>query len=153
MRYRVVCVGKPDGGPYGAAVRRDLARLDALAAAELVVVRSGGGRDPGARRQHEARTLAAAVVGRGVALDERGRSFTTAALAAHVSDLELRGERRLTLLVGGADGLDPDLRDAQAETWRLSDLTLAHELALAVLMEQLYRVETLRAGHPYHRGG
>ena len=57
----------------------------------------------------------------------------------------------LTLWVGGADGLDADLVAGADERWRLSDLTLAHELALAVLLEQLYRVESWRAGHPYHR--
>lgn len=152
MRYRVACVGKPDVGPYGAAIRRDLARLDALAAAELVVVRAGKGRDPAARRRQEAPALVGAIQGRGVALDERGRAFTTVALAEHLAALDLRGESKVTLLVGGADGLDEAARAACAETWRLSDLTLAHELALAVLVEQLYRVEALRAGHPYHRG-
>jgi 23S rRNA (pseudouridine1915-N3)-methyltransferase len=153
VRYRIVCVGKPDGGPYGAAIRRDVARLAALTPAELVVVRAARGRDPEARRRQEAVGLAAAVQGRGVALDERGRAFTTERLAAHVAALDLRGESRLTLVVGGADGLDAGLRAGLAEAWRLSDLTLAHELALAVLAEQLYRVEALRAGHPYHRAG
>ncbi|MFN2321387.1 MAG: 23S rRNA (pseudouridine(1915)-N(3))-methyltransferase RlmH [Trueperaceae bacterium] len=152
MRYRVVCVGKPDGGPYGAAIRRDLARLDAVAAAELVVVRAGKGRDGAARRRQEGSGLVGALQGRSVALDERGRTFTTAALADHVAALDLRGESKLTLVVGGADGLDDAVGAACSEAWRLSDFTLAHELALAVLFEQLYRVESLRAGHPYHRG-
>jgi 23S rRNA (pseudouridine1915-N3)-methyltransferase len=151
VRYRLACVGKPDGGPYGHAIHRDLARLDALARAELVVVRSGKGRDPAARRKQEGAALTATLQGRGVALDERGRTFTTAALADHVAALDLRGASKLTLVVGGADGLDEAVVGACAEVWRLSDLTLAHELALAVLVEQLYRVEALRAGHPYHR--
>lgn len=153
MRYRVVCVGKPDGGPYGVAIRRDLARLDALAAAELVVVRAGKGRDPAARRRQEGAALVGALQGRGVLIDERGRTFTTVALSGHVAALDLRGASKLTLVVGGADGVDDAVGAACAEAWRLSDFTLAHELALAVLVEQLYRVEAHRAGHPYHRGG
>lgn len=153
MRYRLVCVGRPDVGPYGTAVRQHLARLAALTPAELVVVKGAKGRDPDARRRQEAAALGDAVVGRSVALDERGRAFTTRSLAAHVAALDLRGDSRLTLLVGGADGLEPSLRDAVDETWRLSNLTLAHELALAVLVEQLYRIESLRGGHPYHRAG
>jgi 23S rRNA (pseudouridine1915-N3)-methyltransferase len=152
MRYRIVCVGRPDGGPYGAAVAHVLARLTALAAAELTTVKAGKGRDPAARRQREAEGLRAAIQGRSVALDERGRAFTTLALAEHVAGLDLRGDSRVTLLVGGADGLDERLRAEVDETWRLSDLTLAHELALTVLIEQLYRIEAVRAGHPYHRG-
>jgi 23S rRNA (pseudouridine1915-N3)-methyltransferase len=151
MRYRIACVGKPDGGPFAAAVATYLPRLSALAPAELVVVKTGSGRDVAARRRVEAAGLRAVAIGRSVALDERGRAFTTMALAEHVSALDLRGESRLTLWLGGADGLDPALRDGADERWRLSDLTLAHELALTVLLEQLYRVESWRAGHPYHR--
>jgi 23S rRNA (pseudouridine1915-N3)-methyltransferase len=151
VRYRVVCVGRPDGGPFGAAVATYLPRLAGLAPTELLPVRAGRGRDPAARRRAEAAALRPLAVGRTVALDERGSSFTTAALAQHVERLELRGDGRLTLWVGGADGLDPDLVAGADERWRLSDLTLAHELALAVLLEQLYRVESWRSGHPYHR--
>lgn len=151
MRYRVACVGRPDGGLFAAAVAAYLRRLAALAPAELVVVKAGQGRDVAVRRRGEAAALRNATIGRSVALDERGRAFTTLALAEHVSALEGRGDSRLTLWLGGADGLDRELRDAADERWRLSDLTLAHELALAVLLEQLYRVESWRAGHPYHR--
>jgi len=151
VRYRIVCVGKPDAGPFGAAVATYLPRLAGLAPTDLIVVRSGQGRDPATRRRVEAAALRSASVGRTVALDERGRAYTTEALAAHVAAADLRGESRLTLWVGGADGLDPELRDAADERWRLSDLTLAHELALALLLEQLYRVESWRSGHPYHR--
>ena len=152
MRYRIACVGRPDGGPFAAAVATYLPRLAGLTPAELVVVRPGRGRNVAARCRHEAAALRAATMGRSVALDERGRAFSTVVLADHVAALELRGESRLTLWVGGADGLDPGLRGEADERWRLSDFTLAHELALALLLEQLYRVESWRAGHPYHRG-
>jgi len=151
VRYRIVCVGKPDGGPFGAAVATYLPRLAGLAPTELVVVRAGQGRDPVVRRRSEATGIRAATSGRAVALDERGRAFSTVALAEHVAAADLRGESRLTLWVGGADGLDAELTASADERWRLSDLTMAHELALAVLLEQLYRVEAWRAGHPYHR--
>ena len=94
---------------------------------------------------------ASASGGRSVLLDERGTAFTTAELAAHVRALELRGESRLVLLIGGADGVDDAARAAVDATWSLSPLTLPHELALVVLLEQLYRVESLAQGHPYHR--
>lgn len=151
MRYRVACVGKPDGGPFAEAATRYLTRLRGLGETELLPVRASRARELERRRREEADALQAAVVGRMVALDERGRSFDTAGLARRIGELEQAGEGRITLLIGGADGLHPDLRQAAAETWRLSDLTMAHELALVVLLEQLYRVESLRVGHPYHR--
>lgn len=152
MRTRVVCVGRPDSGHFVGAVEAYLARLNPLAPTELLSVRAGRGQNIGLRRRVEAQALRAVAIGRTVALDERGTRWDTAALAAHLAGLELRGEGRLTLWIGGADGLDPELISAADERWRLSDFTLAHELALVVTLEQLYRVATLRVGHPYHRG-
>lgn len=151
LRLFVACVGRPDAEMHGAAVATYLKRLQVLTPTSLVWVKAGRGRDPGTRRAAEALALRAAVVGRSVALDERGARFTTEGLAAHLRELGNRGEGRLTLMIGGADGLDPELSAAADERWRLSDFTLPHELALVVLLEQLYRVASLEAGHPYHR--
>ena len=87
-----------------------------------------------------------------VVLDERGELPTTADFARRVERWRLQGVRRVVYLVGGADGHPEGLRRAANWTLALSRLTLQHELALLVLLEQLYRVETLLAGHPYHRG-
>ena len=79
-----------------------------------------------------------------VALDERGRDFTTKQFAA------LLGEPT-TFVIGGADGLDPVLKKEASLLLRLSALTLPHALAQVVLCEQIYRAATLLTGHPYHR--
>jgi 23S rRNA (pseudouridine1915-N3)-methyltransferase len=97
------------------------------------------------------RILAATPPGaRLVALDERGQDVTTGQLATR-----LRGwldERRVTVFVlGGPDGLDPELRQRSACLIRLSSLTLPHALAQALLCEQLYRAASILTGHPYHR--
>ena len=85
-----------------------------------------------------------------VALDERGASFTTSALAQRLKDWQLGGDD-VALVIGGPDGLDPALRQSAHERIRLSDLTLPHALARVLLMEQLYRAWSVNAGHPYHR--
>ena len=54
-------------------------------------------------------------------------------------------------MIGGADGLDPAIKEGAALLLRLSALTLPHALAQVVLCEQLYRAATLLTGHPYHR--
>ena len=79
-----------------------------------------------------------------VALDERGKDFTTRQFAA------LLGEPT-TFVIGGADGLDPQIKARAALLLRLSALTLPHALAQVILCEQLYRAATLLTGHPYHR--
>lgn len=72
-------------------------------------------------------------------------------MAERVTALETRGVSQVSLLIGGAAGLSELVREAAGELWSLSALTLPHELARLVLLEQLYRLETIRAGHPYHR--
>ncbi len=151
MRYRVVAVGKLKEAFYRDGCRHFLARLSHLAACEVVEVKDARARSAVESRELEGRALLAQVHGRGVVLDERGSAFTTAALADHLSRLEGRGVSMLTLLIGGAEGHGEALRGAVDEAWSLSPLTLPHDLARLVLLEQLYRAETVRAGHPYHR--
>jgi len=79
-----------------------------------------------------------------IALDERGREFTTAQFAKLL-------QAPSAFVIGGAEGLsDATKREAQI-TMRLSAMTLPHALAQLVLLEQLYRAATLLTGHPYHR--
>jgi 23S rRNA (pseudouridine1915-N3)-methyltransferase len=79
-----------------------------------------------------------------IALDERGREFTTAQFAKL---LDLPG----AFVIGGADGLSQATKRDAAITLRLSAMTLPHALAQVLLLEQLYRAATFRTGHPYHR--
>ena len=79
-----------------------------------------------------------------VALDERGREFTTAQFAKLL-------QAPSAFVIGGADGLSDATKRAAQITMRLSAMTLPHALAQLVLLEQLYRAATLLTGHPYHR--
>jgi 23S rRNA (pseudouridine1915-N3)-methyltransferase len=85
-----------------------------------------------------------------VALDERGTTLTTLALASKLKDWQLSGDD-VALVIGGPDGLDPAFRQAAQERIRLSDLTLPHALVRVLLVEQLYRAWSINAHHPYHR--
>ena len=79
-----------------------------------------------------------------IALDERGRDLTTAQFAPLLN-------RESAFVIGGADGLDAEVRKSASLLLRLSALTLPHALAQLVLVEQIYRAATLLTGHPYHR--
>lgn len=85
-----------------------------------------------------------------VALDERGTSLTTVALAGKLKHWQLEAAD-VALIIGGPDGLDPAFRQAAHERIRLSDLTLPHAFARVLLIEQLYRAWSINANHPYHR--
>jgi len=85
-----------------------------------------------------------------VALDERGTTLTTVALAAKLRTWQLEADD-VALVIGGPDGLDPAFRQAAHERIRLSDLTLPHAMVRVLLVEQLYRAWSINANHPYHR--
>ena len=85
-----------------------------------------------------------------VALDERGTSLRTTALAERLKEWQLGGGD-VALVIGGPDGLDPEFRQSAHERVRLSDLTLPHAMVRVLLIEQLYRAWSINANHPYHR--
>ena len=85
-----------------------------------------------------------------VALDERGTSLTTLALADKLKTWQLESSD-VALVIGGPDGLEPAFRQAAHERIRLSDLTLPHAFARVLLIEQLYRAWSINANYPYHR--
>lgn len=85
-----------------------------------------------------------------VALDERGTTLTTMALAERLKAWQLQGGD-VALVIGGPDGMDPAFKRAADERLRLSDLTLPHAMVRVLLVEQLYRAWSINANHPYHR--
>ena len=85
-----------------------------------------------------------------ILLDSRGRQFTSDEFAAHLGRLRDSGAQSLTLAIGPADGWSPAARTRASLVFSLGLITLPHELARAVLAEQIYRALTILANHPYH---
>lgn len=85
-----------------------------------------------------------------LALDERGEQWSSTELAAELRTW-LERHPRVTILIGGPDGLAEQCRRRAAHIWSLSRLTLPHGLVRVVLAEQIYRAWTILQGHPYHR--
>jgi len=85
-----------------------------------------------------------------VLLDERGKQLTSKSLAAKLTDWQSDG-RDLCFIIGGPDGVSDAVRQRANMMWSLSQLTLPHGMARALLSEQLYRAWSLQTGHPYHR--
>ncbi|MQY52576.1 23S rRNA (pseudouridine(1915)-N(3))-methyltransferase RlmH [Rhodocyclus gracilis] len=87
-----------------------------------------------------------------IVLDERGDDLTTLALAQHLREWMQDG-RDTAFVIGGADGIDGEIKRAAERRIRLSSLTLPHAMARLVLCEQLYRAISVVRNHPYHREG
>ncbi|WP_018151204.1 23S rRNA (pseudouridine(1915)-N(3))-methyltransferase RlmH [Leeia oryzae] len=85
-----------------------------------------------------------------IALDERGARWTTMDLAKQLQAWQQDG-RDIALVIGGADGLDPEVKNRADQLLSLSPMTLPHGFARVLLAEQLYRAVSILNNHPYHR--
>ena len=86
-----------------------------------------------------------------VALDGRGKAFSSEELAAQLGHWRMQG-KDLAFLIGGADGLSAAVRQRADQQWSLGPLTLPHPLVRVLVAEQLYRAASQLGNHPYHRG-
>ena len=86
-----------------------------------------------------------------IACDEHGAAHTSRAFSDRIAKLRDGGERRLVIVIGGADGLSPRILAAARETLAFGVQTWPHALVRAMLAEQVYRAVTILAGSPYHR--
>lgn len=87
-----------------------------------------------------------------ILLDSRGKEFSSEAFAKFLGDNQDTNPLPLVLAIGGADGFSTETKTAAKHTISLGKMTLAHELARVVLLEQVYRAFTILKGHPYHSG-
>ena len=145
MRWRLLVVGRPRLAYAREGVTDYLTRLEGFVSIGIESVKAS---DP--TRESE-RLLALSKDCFRLVLDERGKLFSSRAFAAEIQKITLQPKKTCAVLIGGADGHAPAVREQADLLWALSPLTLQHELALVVALEQLYRAQTLLAGLPYHR--
>lgn len=119
---------------------------------EIALGKRGKGADIRRAIASEGQQMLAAIGDRDrvVALDVKGKPWSTEQLASNLADWQLGGSN-ISLLVGGPDGLAEECLQRADQRWSLSALTLPHPLVRIVLAEQLYRAWTINNNHPYHR--
>lgn len=146
MRIRLIVAGKPALAYAKAGVDEYLKRLSRFGSYELVIVKAGSSDDVSARLLERSEGCYR------IALDERGESLGTREFASKLATIAACGDiKTVAFLIGAADGHNDTLRTAADQLLALSSFTLQHELALLVLLEQLYRTASLQSGSPYHR--
>ena len=155
MKIRVLAVGRKQPDWLNRGVQEYVRRLPRHLGFSVVEVapanRSGQGDVTSIKRQEADRLNARINAGNLViALDEGGRTVTTADLAASL-ERWLQDGTDVDIVIGGADGLHEDFLRGAAERWSLSGFTLPHGLARLMMCEALYRAWTMTQNHPYHR--
>lgn len=146
MKFQVIVAGKPALAYAKLAVEDYLKRLSRHGSCELIVVKAGSSEEVSARLLERSEGSFRIV------LDERGKALGTRELHKQIEGLRLRGDiKAVSFLIGAADGHTETLRQQADLLLQVSPMTLQHELALVVLLEQLYRLASIDAGSPYHR--
>jgi 23S rRNA (pseudouridine1915-N3)-methyltransferase len=155
MKFLICTVGHKMPPWVEAAFREYAKRMPREAATELIEIKPekrGSGKTAEQLRAAEGARIRAAIPPRCriVAMDERGSQWTTGMLTDSITKWMTNGGDT-AFLIGGADGLDPGIRNSADEVFALSALTLPHAFVRILLAEQLYRAVSLIKGHPYHR--
>ncbi len=145
MHWKIIAIGKPALSWAREGIADYLQRLTRMARVEMEYLRDG------TAEEVDERLLRASEGCRRIVLDERGSTPDTMSLRLKLDAWEMQGVKRAALLIGPANGHTPAMRAVADDIWALSRLTLQHELALTVLLEQIYRIYTIKRGEPYHR--
>ena len=155
MRISVVAVGRLRTGPEKVLLDDYLTRFDrigrtlGLGPARVIEVedKKNAGMGSEAALLRKALPKGAMIC----ALDERGRLMSSTDFADRLGAWRDAGWRELALIIGGADGIDPDLRAGADFSISFGSMVWPHMLVRVMLAEQLYRAATILSGGPYHR--
>ncbi len=155
MRIRLIAVGGKMPGWVTEGWREYAKRLPAEIQLELVeipLVTRRKNADVKRLIQQEGDAMLAKVQPgeRIVTLEVNGKPWSSEQLAAELERWQLDA-RTVNLMIGGPEGLAPQVQARSEQQWSLSPLTLPHPLVRIVISEQLYRASTILSGHPYHK--
>jgi 23S rRNA (pseudouridine1915-N3)-methyltransferase len=159
MRLVVIAVGRLKQGPERELAARYRERFEetgrklGFRGLEIYEIPESRARDTATRINEEAAAISAQIPEKSVlvALDERGESIDSVAFARHLARWRDQSVANTLFLIGGADGLSPDLRRKAKLRVAFGAATWPHQIVRVMLLEQIYRAATILAGHPYHR--
>jgi 23S rRNA (pseudouridine1915-N3)-methyltransferase len=159
MRLVVIAVGRLKQGPERELVARYRERFEEIGrklgfrGLDIHEIPESRARDTATRVNEEAAAISAQIPEKSVlvALDEGGESINSAAFARHLGRWRDESVGNTFFLIGGADGLSPDLRRKAKLKLAFGAATWPHQIVRVMLLEQIYRAATILAGHPYHR--
>jgi 23S rRNA (pseudouridine1915-N3)-methyltransferase len=153
MRLRLIWVGKTRNAHLRALAEDYLKRLSRFARCEVTEVREGGAADERQCLDEEGKRILGALASDTLAvlLDVGGGQWASEELAGQLEAWEGRSLKEAAFVVGGHLGVSEAVRRRADVRWSLSRLTLTHEMARVLLLEQLYRAYTITRGLPYQK--
>ncbi|MSO64536.1 MAG: 23S rRNA (pseudouridine(1915)-N(3))-methyltransferase RlmH [Alphaproteobacteria bacterium] len=152
MEIGIAAVGRLRRGPLADLYRDYCSRLPWTVVPHEIDPAPDRRAADGRRRESDALAAALPDTGPVVVLDQRGQTLSSEAFAQRLATWRDGGVRRVSFIIGGADGLDRRLIERADLVMNFGAMTWPHLLVRVMLAEQLYRASSLLAGHPYHRG-
>ena len=154
MKIKIAWIGKTKELALQSLTDEYLKRISRYAQVEGLALRDESALLQMCGRPATAKASKTASAGKStlVLMDSRGKQFSSEELARFLGDYQDRNPLPLVFAVGPADGFSDAACSAAQHTISLGKMTLAHELARVVLLEQVYRAFTILKGHPYHSG-
>ncbi len=147
VKIKIAWIGKTKEPAIATLTDEYLKRISRYAQAEGVALRDES--DLLAKFGKDSRSATKSYL---VLMDSRGKELSSEQFAKFLGDYQNRNPLPLVFAIGGADGFSREARSAAQSVISLGTMTLAHELARVVLLEQVYRAFTILKGHPYHSG-
>ena len=153
MRLRVIWTGKTKDTRLRELQLDYEKRLSHFTRCEVVEIRESAGTGSKAGIAKDSRSISDRLSDGAVTvlLDPSGSDWSSKDLAAQIQRWENQGTKEVAFIVGGPHGVSPELAERAQQRWSLSRLTLTHEMARVVLLEQLYRAYTIIHGLPYQK--
>jgi len=152
MRIRFIWPGKTKDERLRSLVEEYAKRLSRFTRCEVVEVKESRTRDAAAVNKESLRVLEAiGDATLAVLLDLNGRELSSPELAAQVRRWENDAVKEIAVVIGGPDGLSPEVQSRSDVRWRLTRMTLTHEMARVLAVEQLYRAYAINRGLPYQK--
>ena len=152
FRIRVVAVGGVKESFYREAIEEYKKRLGKWAKVDVVETEEASRiEDPAKKREAEAEGLLRHVKGQMILLDVKGQRVTSEGIADLLARSASAGESEITFVIGGSNGVAQAVKDKANKILSFGDITMPHQLFRVVLMEQIYRAETILHNANYHK--
>ncbi|NBV06510.1 MAG: 23S rRNA (pseudouridine(1915)-N(3))-methyltransferase RlmH [Proteobacteria bacterium] len=153
MRITILSIGKFENSPHKAVFENYLKRLKWKVELRELYLKNSRNLSVEKTKEGEGELILKALkpASKMIVLDEHAEQFTSINFAKLISGFAVAGDSDLTFVIGGSDGLSSTVLQKACLKISFSEMTFPHLMVRAILIEQLYRAQSIIAGHPYHR--
>ncbi len=153
MRITILSIGKFENSPHKAVFENYLKRLKWKVELRELELRNAQNMSVEKVKEGEGELILKSLKpsSKLIVLDEHGKQFGSIEFSKMIADAALQGDSDITFVIGGSDGLASAVLQKAALKISLSKMTFPHLMVRSILIEQIYRAQTIINGHPYHR--